>query len=472
MSLLFALVACQSETVAPVEPVFVDPPSVPLPPLVELDAYTRSGTRLEAVAWEDEAGLVVQQGFFDTELGVHCRFVPSGPSTWHCLPSGTALGAAFADSSCEGPPILKIAYPQCDIAPFDSGWKGTPCEGHVEVYQAEAPTSVDPDASPYTLVDGECEAGPYTWGIGPVWTATGPIAPAIFVEGTPAVASVDGDAFAQVVWGEDGSRAVLNAATREGEWCSPWLTEDAGMRCLPTTPVGVGALFGDAGCTVRLGESTGGCGPARFAREDLGGGLPESRVLRLWTFDAALPADAPVWTLVGDRCEPAQQSTGLAYHPIRDRVNAAVFPIAIDRRVGADLRQEWTLTARDARIAPTASGLEYRGERCELAVDSVSGDAWCVPDALELAAMDWFADDACTVPLVDDDEALVSDLQARGECDFDGHPSVSRVLRAAEPHAGPAWRAVGGSCVPDPSPPALFALEDADLPALARVPFP
>ncbi|MCB9678141.1 MAG: hypothetical protein H6737_23775 [Alphaproteobacteria bacterium] len=463
MNLLLVLAACRTPM-----PVDSDDPSPdePLPPLVELDAHTRSGTRLEAVAWEGPDGVVYSSGFYDTELGMHCTFNRSGPDTWHCLPSsGLSIGGAYADATCEGPFVLAIAYPTCDVGAYEAFWTGNPCDGHIVVYEPVEPIDVEGDPR-YIQGGGECVEGP-VWGQAPTFTAEGPTSPDIFAEGIASVASVDGDAFALSIRGVDGSRETRNAVTRDGEWCRARLTEDAGMRCLPIFATRGAQRFSDPLCSVALGKRyRESCQLEGVASEEVGDET------RLWTYGPEISRSAPIFQLDDGACRQVEQEVDFAYHPLRFRVDASQYPIAVERVIGSDIQQVWTLTASDARVAPGFEGLMYRGEECALAVLDGGEDAVCVPTRAEaLAELEHFADDGCTVPLSERDDRLVSDITFPELCDFAGLATVTRVLQPTAEHTDAVWQRVGADCVADLyPPPTLYALEEVELPVLTRVP--
>ncbi|MEZ4316178.1 MAG: hypothetical protein R3F61_01685 [Myxococcota bacterium] len=456
----------------PPEVPVVLPPDLPLPPIEPFETFVRSGSRLEAVAFQTTEGILVDStGFHDTLLDLDCTFVQTSASAWHCLPlSGLIRTASFPEPTCSGAPLLRTTDPQCTPQAWESaGFAVEPTCGlaYHRVFETGSQVSIDAASEAWALVDDVCVPdGP--WANAPAYETVGEVPLSTFVAAESVIVEVEPGAFVTQIHGEDGSVRMGALVTRNGESCS-LLETDVGWRCVPQ----VGArhrpragYFADGSCSVPLAGTS---FVADCRTPWIGARERDDGTHALFTLGPQIPVSQAVFREVDGVCLSTAPPADETLFWLSQPVDASQFPELARDSIGTTLTQEWASTPSGARVHSLGS-LEMDGFSCVIATLAGESDAVCVPidRAVELADLDRYSDAACTEPLFEANGQLLADVvypTCTGEL-----PTVGELLEAGAAHTGPVYRYVSGTCQVDPTPPSTFSRVPADLPVLPRVP--
>ncbi|MEZ4321650.1 MAG: hypothetical protein R3F61_29520 [Myxococcota bacterium] len=462
-------VGADTDVPMPVDVPVVLPPELPPAPLVPFLGFSRSGTRLEALAWETSEGVLLHRGFHDTLLDRSCLFQQTSETTWHCLPtSGLMTGRTFEDPACTGSGAMRSAYPDCEPDPWEHLFQPTDPEcgrGYSSVHEVGEPVTVPSTADAFSLIGDVClPAGP--WALAPAF-AVGPEVPLdTFVSAERVVVEVAARVYVGQLRGEDGSMRVLHPVTRYDEPCSPRDT-DAGRRCVPQSRVrhAPDGYFADPACSAPVGVGT----PARCTDEWVAYEEHDDGTLSLWTRGPEIPHTEPLYRKVDGACLSTAPPDS-PVHWLSQPVDASDYPEVWLETLGTTLTQEWWMTLYGVRVSPASDSASLGPLTCDLAPIDGSTAAACFPAFAIVSATDleYHADPTCTQPLLEHDDRLVGEL-VFPDCSPD-LPTLTDPRGAGAPHTGPVYRASGAGCTEVTSPPALFTVVEGNVPTLTRVP--
>ncbi|MEM9193744.1 MAG: hypothetical protein AAGF12_31505 [Myxococcota bacterium] len=255
LGLLAIISACGSELeVEPPEPMTADggmtrPDANPEPeagtpdarvdgsepmPAPSYEPSFRSGTRLEARVWTSDGGDVgMFDTFFDTELGVPCRFQHATDGTIRCLPQSRfdAVGELFLDAACTEPVYFQTRS-ECGLVEFFSRTAGPPgCDlGNVQEVLRLTPTE-RPGQIYRRQFDESCQ-GPNVFTEGAPFDGE-VVAPTEFVRGEIRDFANEGQAGVRILESDDGARRVLGAYDPRHELgCDRRGFDGSGLRCM------------------------------------------------------------------------------------------------------------------------------------------------------------------------------------------------------------------------------------------------
>ncbi|MEZ4321653.1 MAG: hypothetical protein R3F61_29535 [Myxococcota bacterium] len=463
----------------PVDVPVVPPPDLPEPPVVPFETHARSGTRLTALAWETDEGVLAHRGFFDTMLQAECWFHQTSETTWHCLPNrGLMHTITYADATCDGIAAMRSSYPTCPPHSYETLFLPTDpaCgRGTSAVFEVGPAIALPTASEAWTDIDAVCTyAG--SWGGAPAFELGPPVDLDTFVAGEPVMTELEAGVYATQIHGADGSRLHRQAVTRNGEVCGPTAT-DAGDRCVPSTVAHHihDGYFADAACTVPVGAgrvST--CNPDRWlASEELADGS-----LRLWTLGPEIPATEPLYRPVGGSCLSTSHPTnGDGIFWLSQPVDATRFPSVSAQTFGTEVQQDWMVTPSGTRVAPISEpgrpdpfGVGFI-DSCDLALLDGGPDVACLyaNERVDPASFAHFSDAACTELLFESTSGFLGDL-AYPECGG-GLPHIADARAPGPQYTGTVWRsASGGQCLQATSPPTVYSPVPAGFPTLVPVP--
>jgi hypothetical protein len=382
------------------------------------------GTRLKAIHYEIDGAPPYFLGWFDSALGVTCKFVPRDvPDQLVCLPSDTveplfvSSTAFFADSGCTTPVVgtnspaaarYFLRWPDatdgCDATPPRLFHVGAPVTTPASVYTMDPSTGACRAADP-AVVNREYVAlhvlgpeipidtlvsGTFRHDGGP-----GRIVPLTIVgdDGSTQGANVNLD---EVVAWDNQRREVVWAPTfpaSDSRW-SPVLAYDA-------------RYFADAACTepAALGAACRGVAKAAFIPSDDVDACGRSRPATLLDLGPPLGEGARIYDAgAGNAClqnedwpvtdpDYAAFSVGSVIPP------ASLAAVAEVRAGDAQLQVVQVGGPGGAGVGTTGLFDTVHGWPCAA---SIAGDGAtrCLPSAFDLTWSILFADAACSVPLV------------------------------------------------------------------------
>jgi hypothetical protein len=296
-----------------------------------------SGSRLRARYVDVGGGARMFQDFFDTKLGIVCRFVRADDAVYRCLPSSSPIGALrYADKDCTKPAFDAFACTP-PVGAFVGFASSTGCENRTQVFRIAS--QLGPQDA-FDISGSECQSqGAPT---NSLYGLT-PAAPTEFVSAVPRSIALDHGLTTMELVAEDGARQLAGPITdvKRGVDCSPPFDPNATTApCVPTDSPALSPLgpFGNGSCSekiIRVSPSS--CGPATpsiivegtthecaiptFEYFEVGASLPSSS-----TFDTvnatcvAHPADDTTNYRVGAAIDPSTFPQLSRLHDGKDRV--------------------------------------------------------------------------------------------------------------------------------------------------------
>lgn len=356
----------------------------------------RSGDRIRAMYFVDDAGTRIPRGWFDRQLGVECTWM--GGEEPMCLPAylGTNF---FADAACTEP-IAEVRPPlACDSAPaaYVAVWRD-PCDENIadEVRTITDEPVPGPLVYQYSSWTGTCNPFPNDGAV--TYRRTGTrLGPAQLVHGR-VVNAGHGRIRTRTILGGDGTRVPSGAFDAELD-VACWLDEDLG--CLPSATHS--GYAEDDACARPVARALLACGPPRYTATYAGGQLALYEGSELITSDPAdelavystyAPGDEPSAV-----CDPttisAWEGTGLyrAGSPVDlDRL------VPVERQVGlgGPTVPAWRVTGAHRELI----GHHLAGTDLECHPEQIAPGLWrCLPYLSRVSRGVTYADDACTQPI-------------------------------------------------------------------------
>jgi hypothetical protein len=357
-------------------------------PFVALD-----GTRIKGRWAETPEHLRIWLGWYDTQLGEACAFMPAADGELRCLPQGAQIGLTWRDAACTIPLWHSTSCPHgtTHLLPTTVG-----CTTRSAVYQRGAIWQGDV----YSTGSGLCQGGfppddtiTY-YQIGPELPASG------FVKAREVGRPLPGGAAPVepvLLESEDGARASVrwqDATTKEE--CSLSSGTDGRMRCFPHPLSSVSRYYStDSRCITEqtLFYTHSVCHP------DPAGALVRNpgcsytlvslgpRLTQLFIPDGQMPCFGPV--------SPDIFVVHAIGPPITD--NLAVLEVTVDDSTAGRLHRVWIGPAGGRR---TLSNQWFDSTRRELCVPQLFADGSyrCAPPLTPYQSFT-FADAQCTQPV-------------------------------------------------------------------------
>jgi hypothetical protein len=416
------------------------------------------GTRLQAVLAEASDGTASFFHWWDTELGLTCKFEPveEPEASWRCLPETAAtiydgFDEVFADAQCSRPLVPEAALPagrpavvrrvdvQCGIAR--------------EFFR---PVGRCPAAMVYRKTDAGCVAE--TPAASEEFLFLEPLPPEAFVTARAVAGTASGRVALGQLSADDGSRAPHGFRDQVGGFdCWPQDTLE-GTRCLPMDFGWAfrGVVYSDARCSLPAAVPEQVCGGLRSSLPFVFDGRNAAgAVTSIHRGGARLPQ--VFQELKGGGCSAGTQAAvGFAVgEPVElgsfvpASLGSATRPSGLVKTVAEVIANTGVLNvARFDELASNTLG----GYECTLAA-TPDGIVRCVPP-IKVGDVE-YSDDHCTQPVWQSDWDLLSVAHDRIEVGAaPGRitlPSVERVLIGGTPYDGPVYAERAGVCtlVPD-----------------------
>jgi len=305
------------------------PDGGPVDSLTNFELSYRGGTRLRARHVVDVSGNVrLFSYWFDTQLGLACRFLRASDGELRCLP-GTSGGNAFEmfrDEGCAKPVTRFVCDPPKFITEADPR-SATTCDRRVSVYPVGGKTASPPS---HYLTNGSlrrCLANPSPAPAGNYYEIDpNAVPPTTYVRAVDVTGPTWNGIEFHVLEGEDGSRGLssFRDVARNVE-CSFRAAGDGVERCLPVRAWSVRSdVFADAACSTRAASGNAdGCVTPTFA------GSSESDACQTRERLFALGEVASPYAGAGAGCQPLTESGGV-YRAVGAEIAPDAFVAAKD----------------------------------------------------------------------------------------------------------------------------------------------
>lgn len=379
-----------------------------------------SGGRLQARVHRADGGALAFQSFHDLDLDVDCNFELTEGGT-RCVPSAPVF---FTDSRCSASAAVHLDTGGCGDVEYVAARRDADegCSGsrRTEVYLRGAAREVTGTVDLFRLHDGHCVSlGTHPTDVSGVLFDVEPVDPTVFAAATRVqqplndvlsrevlVADDDPDAFVAVSAFDRGRDMACRV---DRPLRDPEDPDDSGLRCLPDRFAILGEQDGDyfanAGCTQRgAADPEGACEGAPALEVGI-----DDLACDAYYYDVSGPL---VSGYVADprggsggsgtqvNCAPIMDAGLSTFYQVLDISEPTSYPPLERLNVGGGRIQvrgvgaagQWT--AAPGRFFDTESDRE-----CYPLLFGSGGELRCVPSWAAYPAA--FADDACTIPLVE-----------------------------------------------------------------------
>jgi hypothetical protein len=304
--------------------------------------------RLIPFDWTDGDKLHIRNGWFDTQLGVPCRFGPLDDKVQRCIPATPfkVTLAYFSDAACTQPALE--AGCNLEASRFGGAQNWVYASGSTGWQIFTLKDSLPPNSPRYykSGPDGRCnQTNPFKSGYSYGGT---PVPGARFVAATVSTAPGSSRLLPRVLIADDGSRELVGIFDqRLGKDCSPVEASDGVWRCLPLgSDTMMYSLFSDASCTQTLLTTNGPDKTYAWANSGLGCGGP-IRVLSL----GAPVRPSQVWKRNGwDGCKSEPVHPNQGYFLPGDEVRPTTFAALSVDTLGSGRIVEKVLRGDDGAI--------------------------------------------------------------------------------------------------------------------------
>lgn len=406
----------------------------------------RSGSRLEARYWTAEGMPNAFRGFFDTELGVYCRFDIATDGTQRCMPLGRAGTRLHhhADASCEQA-VYEVPLPCAADVTMHSTRTGC---GEVQVVRLVEATASEPQY--FLRSDGTCSETEPRETEQQLFVAGETVSPDEFVEGVIVELPGQCQAGLRVVEAEDGATGPYSLFDARWEIGCNWIGAEGDSNCRASkSPVAVPLdFFADANCTERLPYFAswpyGACNPPELVRS-----VPDSTDF----FTVGAPLSEDVYMNFGGPCGPATDQAFIdVLYPLEQAVAPSDLALFSTSFEGTGQLRAAVVAEGSVRlgVTPTTFLDTTSGQNCDPRLFS-DGVRRCIEVPISGGFNDWYNDAECTQPLRDCPEDDCTGL-LRYDLGLDAttcsaETVVTGFWRYVEPASAYHWFD-GQSCVP------------------------